>query len=124
MLLDSWAWIELFEDAKNAGIIREEIAGRQAFTSVLNLAEVSVWCARNNKDSRPYLQAIKENSIILSLDWQIAEKAGSVLVELRKKSSGIGLIDAMIYSQAAANGMPVLTGDPHFINLPNVKFIQ
>ncbi len=124
MFVDSWTWIEFFTVYKNKDRILKEFEGRQLFTSPLNLAEISFWFSRNNLDPKPYLEVIKQNAIILQVNPEIAEKAGAMLPILRRKASGMGMIDAIIYCQAAVNQLEFLTGDPHFINLPNVKFIQ
>ena len=92
--------------------------------SVLSLAEVSDWCTRNGADPLKHLVQMKRIASVLTVNEEIAEKAGSSLKLLRSKAAGIGMIDAIIYSQAATAGMKVLTGDPHFENLQGVEFIE
>ena len=124
MLIDSWAWVEMFKESSKGIRIRKLIENFPLSVSALTLAEIADWCVRNSKDPASYLNAIKENASILIVDPETAEKAGRSLNSLRKLSSGIGMVDAILYSQAVAVQMPFLTGDPHFKEFDNVLFIE
>ncbi len=124
MLLDSWVWVEFFKNGARAKVIRDLIVGRDLFTSVLSMAEVSFWLSLNDvANPKAYLDQIRQNSTILFLDEAVAEHAGAVLPALRKQVQGIGLVDALIYAQAQSSQMPLVSGDPHFKGLQDVQFI-
>lgn len=116
--------MELFEGKESGKKIKEIIYGKDLFTSVLTLAEISVWCIRNKREPSEFLFTVKNVSTIVLLSEEVSEKAGQILTELRKTSPGIGLIDAIIYTQAMSYGLNVISGDPHFSNLENVEFID
>jgi len=124
VLVDSWAWIELFKKSPSCHEIERLLRGRKLFASVLSLAEVAHWCSRNFVPAEEYLKAIKENATILFVHDEIAGEAGIRLSRLKNISPGFGMIDSIIYTQAISTGLPLLTGDPHFKNLPGVEFIQ
>ncbi len=123
MLVDSWAWVEMFERTPLGIAARRAIQGKELHTSVLSVAEVSNWCAREDRDPDEYVDAIKKASTLLFFDAEMAQEAGTKLSHLRKISPGMGMIDALIYAQAVSAGLPLLTGDPHFKNLPGVQFV-
>ncbi len=124
MLLDSWAWVEMFKDTLKGRKVRKTIGESTIFLSVLNIAEVADWCVREGKNPKAYVTAMKENTNLLIIDEEIAETAGNAISSLRKQSPGIGLIDVLIYSLAQSAQMPLVTGDPHFRNLTGVEFID
>ncbi len=125
MLLDSWVWIEFFKKGPRAEAIGELIVGCDLFTSVLSLAEVSFWLSRNGVDApETYLNRIRKNSTVLLLDEAVAEHAGESLPGLRARAKDLGMIDALIYAQAQSSGMPLVSGDPHFKGLDDIRFIE
>ena len=124
MLIDSWVWVELFEGSQKGAKARELMRGEKLYASALTLAEIAFWCMRSDRNPKQYLDAIKSNAVILSVDEITAETAGRVLANLRKKAPGMGMVDAILYVQAIASGVPLLTGDEHFKNLDGVQFIK
>lgn len=124
MLLDTWAWVEMFSGSAKGRALRRTLGGLSLFVSVLSLAELSAWCARNGRDSSPYLKAVKRAASVIHLDEETAEAAGNALPRLRKRAHGIGMIDALIYAQAVGLGVQLVTGDPHFKRLEGVEFVK
>ncbi len=124
MFLDTWSWVEFFRGTEKGAIVRDMIDGKKLCTSILTLAEIANWCARNGLDRIGYIKEITETATIINLDEHRATEAGSRLVEWRKIANEMGLIDALIYTQAVCAGMPLLTGDPHFKKLANVEFVE
>ncbi len=124
MLLDTWAWVELFSGSPKGRALRRRLDGLSLFVSVLSLAELAAWCTRNGRESAGYLKAVKRAASVVHLDEETAEDAGNALPELRKRAPGIGMIDALLYAQAVGFGIPFLTGDPHFKRLEGVHFVN
>lgn len=123
MFLDTWTWAEMFESSRTGLELRSQLSGKSIYTSSLTLAEIVGWCERNGKNPQVCLQAIKETAIILDATAQHCEAAGMKFGRLRKTAPGMGMIDAIIYTQATANGLELVTGDSHFKSFPGVKFI-
>lgn len=123
MWIDSWAWIEFFKGSENGKKIREKLKDITPKTSVLTIAEVGNWCTKGNKNPEIYYAAIRNASEVIPVDTQDAQRAGSALKKIRETAPGMGMIDALIYAQAMHANVPVLTGNPHFRNLPDVEFI-
>ncbi len=124
MFLDSWAWIEIFQNSTKGQKINSLVKGKELYTSVLNLAEVAFWCVRNGKNHIPYISSIKANCTVLTVYDRVSIDAGVDLFTFKKHFKGMGMIDAIIYQQAVSNGLKIVTGDSHFANLPNVEFIK
>ena len=123
MLLDTWAWVEMFERSPAGARIRGRLKGAGVYASVLSLAEIAFWCERNGKRPKAYTGAVKKAAAILDATPQACETAGRNLLKMRKLSPGIGMIDAIIYAQAVTNGIELVTGDAHLKPLPGVAFI-
>ncbi|MBI5224852.1 PIN domain-containing protein [Candidatus Micrarchaeota archaeon] len=121
--IDSWAWIEMFRGTEKGAKVREIIKNEKNLVSSLTLAEISFWSLKSGFDPEQYLQVVKENSTVIDVDQKTAEIAGKSLISLRKKSPGIGMIDAIIYSQSLLSHLDLLTGDSDFKNLSGVEFI-
>ena len=94
------------------------------YASSLSLAEIAFWCSRNGLDADKYLDAMRRTAVILDVSTSACESAGKSLQGLRETSAGMGLVDAIIYTQALASGLPLVTGDRHFKGLPNVEFVS
>ncbi|HII53830.1 hypothetical protein AUJ13_03860 [Candidatus Micrarchaeota archaeon CG1_02_49_24] len=91
----------------------------------MSLAELACWLERNHATApEAYINTVKESSTILDITEEIATGAGKNLCELRKTAPDFGMIDAIIYTQAASSGIQLLTGDPHFKKLANVEFVE
>ncbi len=63
---------------------------------------------------------IRQKSRIVPLDTILARKAGAI----RRMLKECGLGDAIIYATAEMHHGEVLTGDPHFRDLPGVIYIE
>ena len=126
MLVDCWAWVEFFEGSEKGAKIMELMRNEtNLYVSSLTLAEVANWCVKNSKTPVDvYLSAIKTNAAVFDVGERTAEIAGKNLSTMRKRSPGIGMVDAILYSQAALMRLPLLTGDPHFKHLENVVFVD
>ncbi len=123
MLLDTWAWIEYFKGSEKGRTVRQIIEKTAPRTSVLSIAEIANWCARNDLDPSPYISAIKASSGVIGVKEEVAKNAGTYLCQMRKQAPGMGMVDSLIYTEAISSGTKLLTGDPHFKNLEGVEFI-
>lgn len=124
MWIDSWAWIEFFTGSQKGQRVQEILHNTTPKTSVLSVAEVGNWCMKNNKHPEFYLSAIRKASEIMLVDVEDAQRAGITLKKIRTLAPGMGMVDAVIYAQAVHADVRLVSGDPHFRNLPNVEFIE
>jgi len=121
MLLDTYAWIELFTGSTKGKKVEEIIKSEtKIFISILSLAEITVWCLRNQKNVSERLEIVKKYSEILDLSEKIVEIGGRINFEIKKKEKTFGMIDSLIYATAQIYSLKLLTGDKHFKNLDDV----
>jgi len=124
MLFDTSVWVEYLsgtETGKKAkGILSKDGI---VCTCPLSLAEISVWCHKNNADPQPFLQQIKTLSKLLDLSEDILVASGRIYSEGRKKNGKISLIDAIIYTSARFHNLELLTKDRDFEGLDMVKML-
>ena len=67
---------------------------------------------------------IREKSAISPLDETIAIESAKTGVIMKKKITGWGLADSIVYATGTAKKAKVITGDEHFKKLENVIFIK
>jgi len=79
---------------------------------------------KNNKNIEQHLSAIRARATVLLLEEKTCEAAGAALIKLRETSPGMGMVDAIIYAQAVAADLLLVSGDPHFKLLQGVEFID
>ena len=120
MLLDTYAWIEIFLDTEKGKKATQLTKNKRIYTSVVTLSEIISWCLRNNQNAQKFLSLIKENSIIIYINDDVAEIAGTLNFEIKKKEKSFGMIDSLIYATAQIYSLKLLTGDKHFRNLDDV----
>ena len=124
MLFDTYAWIELFTGSDEGRKVEELIKSEaKIYTSILSLAEIAVWCLRNQRNVEERLDIVKKYSEILDLNEKIAETGGRINFETRKTVKDFGMMDALIYSSARIYGLKLVTGDEHFKNLEDVMML-
>jgi predicted nucleic acid-binding protein len=127
LTIDSFAWIELIRRSRRGERARDLIERAGAcFTPAFVLAEVAHRCLRDGMPPNlvsQQLQAIGEASEIVPIDPELAMAASRATSELRENSrvrgrSMPGLGDGLVLATARRMGAPVLTGDPHFQDMP------
>ena len=124
MLFDTYAWIGLFTGSDEGRKVGELIKSEaKIYTSILSLAEIAVWCLRNQRNVEERLDIVKKYSEILDLNEKIAETGGRINFETRKTVKDFGMMDALIYSSARIYGLKLVTGDEHFKNLEDVMML-
>ncbi len=103
---------EVIEDPHNA-----------CTTSVVTLAEVVSKFIRRERDPKVALKALEDNSNVQAADLALGRLAGEVHAEEKKKVKDFGLADAFVLATARSKGSKVLSGDPHFKNVPEAVMI-
>ena len=68
-------------------------------------------------DPNERLKFIRAKTTIVSLDDEMAEVAGRISAERRRKIRRWGLVDSCVLATARAKQARVITGDEHFDDL-------
>ncbi len=123
MILDSSAWIELFDGSDRGKRVREILETEQCYTSIVTLAEVSNWSTKQNYDTKLLMEAIKRGSSIIDLTEDIAILAGEINFERKKTNDKWGMLDSFILATANICGLHLLTKDSDYIDLPNAELL-
>ena len=118
-MLDSFAWIEYLSGSEKGGKVKKHIDGAEPlYTPSICLTEVKTRYLRDERDPNESLNFIIERSFVVPLDQKIALLAADL-----KQRHGLHTVDAIVYASGQLRNMPVVTGDQHFKNLPNVEMI-
>lgn len=118
-LLDTWAWIEYLEGGKYAEEVNEIIESEEnCYTSVQSIAELSdlyhqgsIKIDMNWDQLRQFITTKKTDKV--EITETIAEKAGKIKANERKKKQDFGLADAVILSTAKIFDLKLVSGDSH-----------
>jgi predicted nucleic acid-binding protein len=81
------------------------------------VAELTDKYVRENLDPNDRLKFIRTRTAIASLDDEMAEAAGRISAERRRKIKRWGMVDSCVLATARARGARVVTGDEHFDDL-------
>ena len=125
MLLDTSAWIELFQETDKTIIIKNVLETEENFTSAITFAEIVNWCLRNKKEDKitAYLGGIKNGSTVLNLNEAIIISAGKLNYERKKTVKNWGMADSLILATSLFYNLKILTKDNHFKDLENVEML-
>ena len=98
---------DLIEDSKNS-----------ITTSPVTLAELVSKYVRTKRDPKVAVAAVESNSTLHTITPALATLAGEVHAEERRRKTDFGLADAFVLATARTRSAKVLTGDPHFKDVP------
>lgn len=115
--IDSSAWLSYYFGQSE--IMKEIIDGEELLiTSSLCLFEIKKKLLLLKKDSETFLQFIKERSVIIVPNTEIAEKAADIALEKR-----LGAMDALIYATTQMQNAELITADNDFRGLEKIRMI-
>lgn len=128
LVVDSYAWIELFLGSqKGLKVRRMMIDADEVRTPDIVLAEISRKYMREKaeKDTvKSRLETITSASLVTPVEIEVAMKAGEASIELaaraaKQRRRAPSLFDAIVLATARVHDSKVLTGDEHFEGLPD-----
>lgn len=127
-VIDSYTWLEYFmgtaagEKAKTIIDSSED----EKLTPTTCMAEIYAKVLRSEGQEKAEEQRafIKFRSAVVSLTEEIAVEAAKIDVENKQKAAGWGLADSIVLGTARKKKAKVLTGDKHFLNMPETIFIE
>jgi predicted nucleic acid-binding protein len=118
-VIDTWVWVEYWLGNE---AMREWIEEQNPiFTSTITLAETVRYFIAGGKDRatiRLCLDDIRARSTVIPVDEAIAIAAGQL-----KKREIHGIADSLILATARTGKHKVVTGDPHFKEIPDVVYL-
>ncbi len=117
IVFDTFAWIEYLEGSEKGQKVRDYLQN-EICTPMIVLFELSIKFAKDGVDFKPVIAFIKSKSQVTGNDEELVVNAGKTWVEMRKTRPRFSLADSIILSTARRLGANVLTGDKHFMNLP------
>jgi len=132
IVIDSYAWIELFKGSATGNKAKEVLESADiVYTPDIVLAEVARKYVREGaveKTVRSRLEQISANSNIVCLDAKLAYESAKCYLQLaenakKTKLNTPSLFDAIILATARALNAKVLTGDQHFKSLPEAVWV-
>lgn len=125
IVIDAYTWIEYLEDSEKGRKAAETIEdnSNEIFTSSATVAEVISKFLRANKDVKIAINCLNNVSNVVSVNQEIANLAGHMHYEAKKKNKDFGMLDAFVAATARKLSAKILTGDPDFKNFKDVVMI-
>jgi predicted nucleic acid-binding protein len=120
IIIDAYAWVEYLEGSDKGKLVRQKLEAPDvdAYTCVLTVAEVVSKAMRSGKDPDVAYSSIVINSKIIEIDAESSKQAGIKHAEMKRIVRDFGLVDAYLLVYSERLGAKILTGDPHFQNVP------
>jgi len=114
-LIDAFSWIEYLEGSDKGKKVYEILnSDAENYSLLITIAEVVSKVKRKNGNSKLAYDSINSNSKIVAINAKIAEEAGLLHAEIRKKMPQFSIVDALLITTARHIKAKVLTGDNHF----------
>ncbi len=132
VLVDSYAWVELFLGSGKGGRVRELIeSADEALTPDTVLAELARKYLREKVPERlirEMLSAVQGASHVLPITPELAMSASKAYLELvetarKRRLRTPSLFDGLVLGAARLHEAKVVTGDPHFQSLPETIWL-
>ena len=92
-------------------------------TSPVTLAEVVSKFLRMGRDPKIGITAIETNSTIPTISHALAKLAGEIHAEEKKRKPDFGMADAFVLATVRSRSSKILTGDPHFKEVPDAVLV-
>ena len=123
VVLDSWAWLELFSGSEKGKKVDRELAESESFTSAVTLAEVVSVSLRRGRPVDEKVAAIRGQSKVLSPSSDDAIEAAQLHAETKRRAPDFSLADAFVLQAARKLGATVITGDPDFRGIKGARVV-
>ena len=117
-LIDSSVWISYLVNGDHKDLIETQEKLLLATISIIEIRKKFNKLKISNKEISKKIDYIKKQSILISLDENIADKASEIVIEKK-----IPVADSIIYASALSNNAILITLDNDFRNLKNVKVL-
>lgn len=120
-LIDSSAWIEYFDDGKNADYFSKPIEDlSNLIVSAINIYEVyKKVLVEKDEDSALRAVGVLQQGQVIAIDEIIATNAAKLSYELK-----LPMADSIILATARQENAMLWTQDSDFKNIPGVKYFK
>lgn len=120
ILIDSWAWIEIFENTEKTAKVLSLIKNPENLVRTTSLNAYEVWYEivkrAGRQEAASWIATMNQHAHILPIDQSLAIKAGDIRLQ-----EGLSAVDSFVYAAALATNSYVVTGDrKHFGGKKNV----
>jgi len=124
-VVDAYAWVEYLDGSPRGARVRDllEDQANTIHTSAVTLAELVSKSLRTRRDPKTAITAVESNSTLHPISPALATLAGELHAEEKKRKKDFGLADAFVLATARNRSCKVLTGDPHFKDVPEAVMI-
>jgi predicted nucleic acid-binding protein len=124
-LIDTHAWISYFEGDEKGRTVADIVDNpkNELFTTDIVIGEVFSWCLREDVPFNDLISVIKGKAKILECYLNIWIEAHAMRHKIREKHSDFGIADATLLAMQQHTKATIITGDPHFKDLPKVVFV-
>ena len=116
-VIDSFAWLEYFLGSTAGARAMPFIESSKAITPTIVIAELSQKYRREKLAFDEDLDFIAAKTRVVSLDTKIAERAGALSHERKRKVKRWSLADSIVLATAREHKAKIVTGDEHFRDL-------
>jgi predicted nucleic acid-binding protein len=130
-VIDAFAWVEYLTGSKAGAKAKERIESPGAMTPSIALVELTKWYLREieagrrkESEMQEQLSFVGTSSEVVSLDEDLARRAGEVNFLMKKRIRGWPIADSIVYATAKSRNAEVVTGDQHFKGLDGVFFLS
>jgi predicted nucleic acid-binding protein len=117
-LIDSSIWIDYLINGKHLDLIEKEDRLLLATISIIEIKKKLSKLKVPIKEVLNKIEYIKKQSILISLDEKIAEKASELVIEKE-----IPIADSIVYASAILNNAQLFTIDNDFRGLDKVTIL-
>jgi len=118
-VIDSFAWFEYFAGSSAGAKARPFIESGKSITPTIVIVELTEKYRREKMVFASDRDFILGKTRVISLDSEIAEKAGIINDERKRAVKRWGLADSIVLATAREHGAKIVTGDEHFRDLAN-----
>ncbi len=123
MLLDTSAWVELFEATKKTARIKEVLTKEMCYTSIVTIAEIVSWAEKSKRNHEEIIENVGKASTIIGLSESISVLAGRLNFERKKSNKKWGMLDSFILATAMAYRLNILTADNDFRDVSGAEIL-
>jgi predicted nucleic acid-binding protein len=123
-VVDSYAWVEYFRGSVRGAKVRDYIESRTVATSAITIAELQEKYLREKwRHFTEDLSFMMARTTLVPVDRNISLAAGQINYSRKKVQKDWGMADSIVLATARELSAGVLTGDPHFKDLPEAVLI-
>ena len=126
VVFDAYAWVEYALDSPKAALVGDLLdRASEAYTPASVVAELIDSMLRHgiaHETVDRILNFIRSRTVVVPIDSEIADRAGNLNFVKKKTVKDWGMLDSLVYATATDRGS-ILTGDPHFKDIPGVIYI-